>query len=325
MIFVIFGGGMSINKPLQDDFYKTLLESTKAIPWRIDWESGLFEYIGPQIQELLGWAPETWKSVHEWRDRIHQDDREKTFSYCLRQSEAGVDHEADYRALAADGSYVWIRDVVHVIRENGKTKALVGFMFDISERKKMETMVHQLNHQLEQLSYTDPLTNIANRRRYDETIRAEWSRGIRHESPISLVILDVDHFKSYNDHYGHVMGDECLQRIARALTRVTGRSSDLLARFGGEEFVLMLPDTDLSSAALIAQRCIDEIKKLKIPHIKSTVSSKHVSISAGVASCIPKTDGDPNKLLDSADKMLYQAKQTGRNKISYSEIKEIAV
>src|SRR3569623_139855 len=116
--------------------YKTLLESTKAIPWRIAWKTLRFTYIGPQIGPLLGWSPESWVSVEDWASRIHEDERESIVNFCVSQSQSGVDHEADYRALTPDGSYVWIRDVVHVVRTpEGEVEALGGFMFDISERK----------------------------------------------------------------------------------------------------------------------------------------------------------------------------------------------
>jgi len=129
--------------------YKTLLESTKAIPWKIDWGSMSFSYIGPQIEELLGWAPSSWVSAEDWAARMHPDDRDYVVNFCISQSKDGVDHEADYRALTKDGGYVWIRDVVHVIRkEDGEVDALVGFMFDISERKALEQSLENSNAEL---------------------------------------------------------------------------------------------------------------------------------------------------------------------------------
>ena len=116
--------------------YKTLLESTQAIPWKIDWASATFAYIGPQIEELLGWSPSSWVTVQDWAERMHPEDRDRVVNFCISQSQCGVDHEADYRALTAGGGYVWIRDVVHVLRDDqGNVQALVGFMFDITERK----------------------------------------------------------------------------------------------------------------------------------------------------------------------------------------------
>src|SRR5690554_4993003 len=132
---------MNDNHTLDNDsaIYKTLLESTKAIPWKIDWATLKFTYIGPQIEALLGWTSESWGGIEQWAERIHVDDRERVVNFCVSQSKAGTDHEADYRALTQDGDYVWIRDVVHVMRNNdGEVEALVGFMFDISERKITE-------------------------------------------------------------------------------------------------------------------------------------------------------------------------------------------
>ena len=115
--------------------YKTLLESTKAIPWKIDWASMTFAYIGPQIEPLLGWSQESWLNANDWAMRMHPEDREYSVNFCISQSQAGVDHEIAYRALTKDNGYVWIRDVVHVGRnEKGETESLVGFMFDIRER-----------------------------------------------------------------------------------------------------------------------------------------------------------------------------------------------
>ena len=130
--------------------YKALLESTKAIPWRIDWRAKRFSYVGPQIEDLLGWEPSSWRGVEDWVERMHPDDRERVVTFCVEQSEAGADHEADYRALRPDGSYVWLRDVVHVTRDAaGEVEALIGFMFDISERKRTEQRLAELQAGLE--------------------------------------------------------------------------------------------------------------------------------------------------------------------------------
>ena len=127
------------------DVYRTLVESTKAIPWTIDWATMRFTYIGPQIETLLGWTPESWVTVQDWVERMHPDDRERVVGFCVAQSQAGTDHEADYRAMTRDGDYVWIRDVVHVVRgEDGAVRSLVGFMFDIRDRKRSEEQLAQL-------------------------------------------------------------------------------------------------------------------------------------------------------------------------------------
>ncbi|WP_428241936.1 GGDEF domain-containing protein [Gynuella sp.] len=301
----------------KDGLYKTLLESTKAIPWKLNWVTKEFEYIGPQIESLLGWTQHSWATAQDWIDRIHPDEREQTANLCISQSDFGVDHEADYRALTADGGYVWVRDVVHVIRENGVTTALVGFIFDISERKKMEDVLLRLNKQLESLSFHDSLTGIANRRMYDRALQVAWTRAQRNQDPISLVIFDIDQFKQYNDHYGHAAGDKCIIEVADTLNNSIIRTTDLLARYGGEEFVLLLANTGKNEAIDMAETCRRLIVNKRIPHASSTVSD-FITVSAGVCTIIPTDHSDPISLFEAADKMLYAAKQKGRNCIEYA-------
>jgi diguanylate cyclase (GGDEF)-like protein/PAS domain S-box-containing protein len=299
--------------------YKTLLESTKAIPWKIDWNTMQFAYIGPQIENLLGWAPSSWQSVQDWVDRMHPEDRTWAVDFCVAQSKAGIDHEADYRALCKNGEYVWIRDVVHVVRNaDGEVDSLIGFMFDISERKRTEAKLLDMQRELEELSFKDGLTGVANRRRFDAIMNIEWGNAQRSKKPLSLVMFDIDYFKQYNDHYGHLQGDHCLKRVAQVLSMVTTRAHGFLARFGGEEFVLVLPETNESSAMTVAERCRELLAKERIPHERSEVSEL-LTVSLGVATTIPAHDDEPLSFIDTVDRRLYQAKQRGRNGIVMSE------
>jgi len=299
--------------------YKTLLESTKAIPWKIDWNTMQFAYIGPQIENLLGWAPSSWQSVQDWVDRMHPEDRTWAVDFCVAQSKAGIDHEADYRALCKNGEYVWIRDVVHVVRNaDGEVESLIGFMFDISERKRTEAKLLDMQRELEELSFKDGLTGVANRRRFDAIMNIEWGNAQRSKKPLSLVMFDIDYFKQYNDHYGHLQGDHCLKRVAQVLSMVTTRAHGFLARFGGEEFVLVLPETNESSAMTVAERCRELLAKERIPHERSEVSEL-LTVSLGVATTIPAHDDEPLSFIDTVDRRLYQAKQRGRNGIVMSE------
>ncbi len=299
--------------PTENDIYKTLLESTKAIPWKLDWATMQFTYIGPQIEALLGWEPTSWKSVEDWAARMHEDEREWVVNYCVSQSKSGIDHEADYRALTKDGNYVWIRDVVHVVRkENGEVDSLIGFMFDISERKKTEQELIKLQKELEELSFKDGLTGVANRRMFDSVIETEWLKARQNKQPLSLIIIDIDFFKEYNDFYGHLQGDDCLKQVAETLNNVKARSRDFFGRFGGEEFVMLLPETDENAAWLIAERCRQALFKKQIPHEQSKVSQL-LTISLGVSTMIPSQDVEHTELISRADKQLYQAKQKGRN------------
>lgn len=295
--------------------YKTLLESTKAIPWKIDWSTMRFAYIGPQIEELLGWTPESWATVQDWADRMHPDDRQWVVDFCVAQSKAGVDHEADYRAMTKDGSYVWLRDVVHVVRNpDGSVESLIGFMFDISERKRTEERLMGLQRELEDLSFKDGLTGVGNRRRFDAVLESEWALARDAQRPLSLVMIDIDFFKQYNDRYGHVRGDECLQRVAQTLRKNATRPRDFLARYGGEEFVLVLPDTDAGGAARVAARCREAIATEAIAHETSMVAP-HVTVSIGVGTTVPAADDDVMRFVEEVDRRLYSAKQRGRNMV----------
>lgn len=308
---------ISVVREMEPDsaVYKTLLESTKAIPWRIDWRTKQFTYIGPQIETLLGWSRDSWLSVNDWVERMHPDDRERVVNFCVSQSQSGIDHEADYRALTPDGGYVWIRDVVHVIREQGEVEALVGFMFDISERKKSEEELLRLSRELEALSYTDGLTNTPNRRMFETMFEREWGAARRSGQPLSLILIDIDSFKAYNDCLGHLAGDQCLREVARALLQATARRPrDLVSRYGGEEFVVLLPETDAEAAEVMAEQCRRAVSDASILHPRSRTAHV-VTVSLGVATIIPEESDEPRAFLQQVDRLLYKAKESGRNRV----------
>ncbi|MDD4927789.1 MAG: PleD family two-component system response regulator [Gallionella sp.] len=167
---------------------------------------------------------------------------------------------------------------------------------------------------LESQVMLDGLTNIPNRRRFDETLEIEWKRALRDGMPLSLIMLDIDYFKRYNDHYGHGVGDNCLKKVAASLAGSIDRPSDFVARYGGEEFVAILPDTDATGARVIAERFCSHVESMKIAHGFSDVSN-FVTVSVGLASVIPTIDMTPTDLLSRADERLYQAKESGRNRV----------
>jgi len=175
-------------------------------------------------------------------------------------------------------------------------------------------LVHQYRL-LDQLAYLDGLTEISNRRRFEEVFHKEWARAARNNSPCSLAMIDVDFFKQYNDHFGHAMGDLILQKIAKALERGLKRPGDLLARYGGEEFVVILPETDCNAAATVGQRLLRQVVDLNIPHPYSQAAS-HVSVSIGLVTTLPEDDQTRAQIfLMTADQNLYLAKQNGRNRV----------
>jgi len=174
-------------------------------------------------------------------------------------------------------------------------------------------IVHQYKL-LDQLAHLDGLTEISNRRRFDEVFQKEWARSARNKTPFSLAMVDVDFFKQYNDHYGHAMGDIALQKIAKALGHVLRRPADLIARYGGEEFVLLLPETDAAAAKVVADRGLEIITELNIPHRFSTAADT-VTVSIGVTTIHRNEEILQQAFLEAADQNLYQAKKSGRNRV----------
>ncbi len=170
------------------------------------------------------------------------------------------------------------------------------------------------NAELTRLSNVDGLTGVANRRLFDDFFVAEWQRAVRSKQPLTVIMADVDHFKLYNDTYGHQAGDECLRQVASALSGGIQRATDLVARYGGEEFAVVLPDTDAGGAVAVAERLRAAVEGLGIPHAASKVRPV-VTVSLGAASVLPEADGQPLAVIARADQALYKAKQLGRNRV----------
>jgi diguanylate cyclase (GGDEF)-like protein len=186
---------------------------------------------------------------------------------------------------------------------------------------RMQHSLNTLNAELQEhkeilsrMSYVDGLTSIANRRRFDECLESEWKRALRAGSSLALIILDLDYFKQFNDHYGHGAGDECLIQVAQALDSSVKRPGDLVARFGGEEFAVLLPETDYDGAFRVASKLQKNIEHLAIKHEYSAVA-QFVTVSIGVALIVPGAEHSLQQLIEEADKQLYAAKRAGRNQI----------
>nr|MBF0222167.1 diguanylate cyclase [Desulfobulbaceae bacterium] len=180
--------------------------------------------------------------------------------------------------------------------------------------QESQRQLNRANRSLEKLSSLDGLTGIANRRQFDSVLEKEWLRAMRNGSNISLLMLDIDYFKLYNDTYGHQGGDSCLKVVANILKESENRPADLAARYGGEEFCIILPETGETGVKDIAQSVLDRIRKTTIPH-KSSKVSKYLSASIGTATMIPGRDTNPDKIIEIADKALYKAKNDGRDRV----------
>jgi diguanylate cyclase (GGDEF)-like protein/PAS domain S-box-containing protein len=186
------------------------------------------------------------------------------------------------------------------------------------QQAKMHAQLTLANEQLKRIAYLDGLTQVANRRRFEQYIQTEWRRMGREKMPLSLILCDIDYFKAYNDHYGHQAGDNCLRLVARTLIRAAKRPGDLVARYGGEEFVVVLPNTDQKGAETVAEDIRFLVRNRRIAHKKSDID-KIVTLSLGVASCIPTSDASPNDLVKLADDALYRAKNQGRDQVRVAE------
>jgi diguanylate cyclase (GGDEF)-like protein len=197
-------------------------------------------------------------------------------------------------------------DAGPIYDESGRLIAVVETLRDITAQKEAQD-------ELRRLATRDGLTGVANRRSFDETLAAEWLRGTRDVKPLSLILLDVDHFKRYNDTFGHQGGDACLKAIASALTVCCHRSADHVARYGGEEFAVILPGTTANGALQLAERIRADITALDLPHPGNDGIGR-VSVSLGVATIVPDRALDKNRLLEAADHALYAAKDAGRNR-----------
>ena len=209
---------------------------------------------------------------------------------------------------------------IPLVGENGQMIGIIGISLDITERKQSDQLIQNLIHRLEKEkaqaeknALTDGLTGLLNRRHFDETLKREFARSRRFGNPLALIMIDIDHFKNFNDRYGHVTGDDCLRRVATTLKSLVGRAPDFVARYGGEEFVVVLPDTDLDGANIVAERLRKAIEELGIPHDRSDASAT-VTISLGVAALAQESAATPGTMIELADKALYRAKANGRNR-----------
>ncbi|WED21440.1 diguanylate cyclase [Vibrio sp. JC009] len=195
------------------------------------------------------------------------------------------------------------------------------FNRQLVEMEELQQQLEETNEQLLLLSTTDGLTGLLNKRRYQEVFEDEWQRALRANHSLSLVMIDIDHFKLYNDTFGHHAGDDCLKAVAASLQTGSLRHLDKVARVGGEEFAILLPETDKEGAAIVAERVRSEVEKLNIPHCEAA-DRDWVTVSVGYSSIVPDKEMLPVSLGKAADKALYDSKRNNRNCCSFREIKE---
>lgn len=223
--------------------------------------------------------------------------------------------EGETAFLSRDGREIPASQVIIAHKTSaGEVTYFSTIARDINEIKMLQQKLEEANKKLQLLSQLDGLTNIYNRRYFDKVLHWEWRRGVRKQVSLSLLMIDIDFYKDYNDIYGHQCGDECLKQVAGVLKETLNRPGDVVTRYGGEEFAVILADTDLSGAWVVAGNLRTKVESLKILHTKSKIS-QYVTVSIGATSGKPSTVSNPEELIRRADKGLYLAKQKGRNRV----------
>ncbi|MUM76466.1 diguanylate cyclase [Pseudodesulfovibrio sp. F-1] len=242
----------------------------------------------------------TLKSHHDFEDI-------PLIAVTQRSDEATLDHA--FSAGASD----YIVKPLSAIELRARVRSALQLRREMVKRMQRERELEELARKLERMSNLDSLTGLANRRCFDDSLVKEWVRNGRADTPLGLIMIDIDHFKHYNDALGHVDGDACLRRVAEAIQAEVHRPGDMVARYGGEEFAVILPNTDYPGSLAVADNIHASVARIGIEHPDSTVSCV-VTVSIGVASGVPSCGTTPEHLLKAADRALYQAKESGRNR-----------
>ncbi|RHW37674.1 diguanylate cyclase [Lysinibacillus yapensis] len=272
--------------------------------------TGKYLYVSPAGKEILQYEDKEIIGYDSYYF-IHPDDLElvkQKHDTLLKEGYA----VSTYRIRRKNGEYIWFESSIKLQGKTPEETHLIVISRNITERKMVEQKLQEANNVLLELSTKDGLTGIWNRRAFDERLELEWNRAIRNSSALSLIMLDIDYFKKFNDTYGHQAGDDCLREVANIIELTAKGSNDIAFRYGGEEFSVILPTTDLADAELVAESIRKAIDSLNIPHSGSVIS-KCVTISLGVNTMIPTESQSIDQLIAKADKALYQAKQDGRN------------
>ncbi len=275
-------------------------------------------YVSASASTWGGWRREELLGMNSL-SLVHPEDCGKAEAMVRSLRTGGDGGLLECRVRNKSGDFVWVEANLRPVRDRttGAAIGILNMVRDIARRKRAEVELKKANLALEALVVTDPLTGVANRRRFDQSLADEWRRGIRDHLPLSLLVLDVDWFKSFNDTYGHPLGDSCLKRIAEAAADVVNRPGDLVARIGGEEFAVILPNTDAYGAVEVGERICAGVRRRQVPH--SSNPARCVTISIGCASLIPGLGQHSAVLMQRADEALYAAKHGGRNQVCSAE------
>jgi diguanylate cyclase (GGDEF)-like protein/PAS domain S-box-containing protein len=321
-ISVVRESERSIGRKLEEivSIHRLISENSRDVILITDFD-GRMNYVSPAAKSMWGWEADELARMRSL-DLVDAEDRAK-FAAVLREMRSGPEGATvEHRARTRGGESIWVESSLRAIRDP-VTRVATGVLEivrDISERKQTEKELEAAYRTVEALAVEDALTGLANRRRLDECLTSEWRRGLRDRRPLSFLLADVDHFKSYNDTYGHVRGDGCLKQIAEAAQEVVARPGDLAARYGGEEFGIVLPDTDAAGARDIAGLICAALRRRALEHQSNPEGI--VTISIGCATLVPNHDQSSGDLVEMADKALYDAKNGGRNRVCPEKLPE---
>ena len=278
-------------------------------------------FMSSMAHAIFGLPPQEYMTLQQWMDMVHPEDCAHVLQVHAEAIAAHTPLGTQYRIVrASDGAQRWLQ-VWGEYGDGTDTDPLrmTGTVQDITERKQAEQQLARYRDALEERVRLDPMTQVANRLALGEAMQREWEQARLRGMPLALLMIDVDFFKAYNDHYGHVAGDRCLQRVAQALASAVQRAGELAARYGGEEFAVLLPDSDELRAVAVAHRLREAVRELALEHQASPCGAQ-VTISVGVA-CVRPADGQPlehaqTTLFQQADEALYRAKQAGRDRVA---------
>ncbi len=282
--------------------YEALINSVDGIVWEADAHTFQFSFVSKQAERILGYPAERWLSEPTfWKDHLHPDDRERAVTSSMNAIRDKRDHTFEYRMVAADGSTVWLRNIVTVVVEHGQIQKLRGVMVDITEKKHAEERLTFLAHH-------DSLTDLPNRILFMDRLSQALARVKWHQRLVAVLFLDLDHFKRINDSLGHDMGDLLLKAVAERLSSCV-RAGDTVARMGGDEFTIVLADVaQTEDVPKVAQKIVDAISK----PFSLMGQEFFITISMGI-SIFPNDGQDAQTLVKNAYAAMYRAKEQGRN------------
>ncbi|MFA3779229.1 diguanylate cyclase [Yersinia sp. 1652 StPb PI] len=300
--------------------YRNMVELNPQIPWTAS-PDGMITDVSSRFEKITGLTREE-ALADKWLRTIHLDDRHPTLISWEHSLQTQQPLDVEIRFCHVEKGWNWMRiRAVPSVGDNGDVLCWYGTAEDIHERKLLELKLVKANRRLEIQARTDSLTKLPNRRAFKKVLAHEFMRAKRSDSPLAVLMIDIDYFKNFNDCYGHISGDACLRLVARALRKSLKRSTDIVARYGGEEFAAILPDTDQQGASLVAEHILQSIRAMGIKHNDSKF--RKVTISLGVTVYQAHQHSgitDQADLMLAADQALYYSKKNGRNQFNLAEL-----